>query len=256
MKTLRRFLLLYGLTALIALGSLVLPTAAQDTGGAISFTGTVTAVSGTQITVNGLTVSLESVAAAPEILVGMQVSIQGTLMADGRIMAQIIVIIAPPGVTPEPTASPTPTLEPTPGPSPTPTTITGGGVVVVIEGPVEAINVNIITIYNINIVVNADDPVLAVIQIGDLVRVEGQFVDDDDDLTVWIGIDGDTQINITIIAITIVIVDIDVNINVDGTVWRDPGNCDNPPPPWAPANGWRRRCEGSSHSDDDDDDDD
>ncbi|MCA9906705.1 MAG: hypothetical protein KC547_22775, partial [Anaerolineae bacterium] len=208
MKTLRRFLFLYGLTALIALASLVLPVAAQDgTGGTISFTGTVSAISGTQITVNGLTVSLEAVEAAPEVLVGMQVTVQGLLLADGHIMAQIIVIIAPPGVTPEPTASPTPTLEPTPGPSPTPTAVTGGGVVVVIEGPVEAINVNIITIYNINIVINADDPVLAIIQIGDLVRVEGQFVDDDDDLTEWIRIDNDTQINITIIAITIVIVD-------------------------------------------------
>ena len=27
-------------------------------------------------------------------------------------------------------------------------------------------------------------------------------------------------------------------------IWQDDGkNCGNPPPPWAPANGWRRRCE-------------
>ncbi|MBE0691406.1 MAG: hypothetical protein IH587_14905, partial [Anaerolineae bacterium] len=224
-----------------------------ETGGTISFTGTVTQASGTLIVVNGLTVSLEAVQPAIEVLVGMQVSVQGVLTDDGRILAQVITIVAPPGMTPVPTATTTPTLEPTAGPSPTPTPVNGGGVVVVIEGPVEAININIITIYNINIVVNVDDPALAVIQIGDLVRVEGEFVDEDDDLSEWVRIDSDTQINITIIAITIVIVDIDVNIGSDGAVWRDPGNCDNPPPPWAPAHGWRRRCEGGDHDDDDDD---
>jgi len=260
MKTLRRLLIVYGLVALLAVAALVLPAAAQDTsgaGGTISFTGTVTQASGTLIVVNGLTVSLEAVNPAPEVLVGMQVTVQGVLTDDGRILAQVIIIIAPPDATPVPTATETPTVEPTPGPSPTPTAtpVNGGGVVVVIEGPVEAINVNIITIYNINIVVNVDDPVLAVIQIGDLVRVEGEFVGVDDDLSEWVNFDGDTQINITIIAITIVVVDIDVNLGDDGAVWRDPGNCDNPPPPWAPAHGWRRRCEGGDRDDDRDDDD-
>ena len=29
-------------------------------------------------------------------------------------------------------------------------------------------------------------------------------------------------------------------------IWLDNGNCNNPPPDWAPANGWRARCEGQS----------
>ena len=33
-----------------------------------------------------------------------------------------------------------------------------------------------------------------------------------------------------------------------GEAWRDRGNCSNPPPPWAPAHGWRRRCEGGGGS--------
>lgn len=36
---------------------------------------------------------------------------------------------------------------------------------------------------------------------------------------------------------------VDNNGNV---MWQDNGRCDNPPPPWAPARGWRARCEGQS----------
>jgi hypothetical protein len=45
--------------------------------------------------------------------------------------------------------------------------------IIVIEGPVQNINVNIITIYNFNINVAPQNPVLNLIQIGDVVRVEG-----------------------------------------------------------------------------------
>jgi hypothetical protein len=33
---------------------------------------------------------------------------------------------------------------------------------------------------------------------------------------------------------------------VDNQVWRDDNECGNPPPPWAPAHGWRRKCGGGS----------
>ncbi len=114
-----------------------------------------------------------------------------------------------------------------------------GDIIIIIEGPVQSININIITIYNINIQMRADDPLLTVIRIGDIIRVEGEIPGGDDD-------DGGDIIligsSITIIAITVIIVDVDVVI-VDGVIWRDYGDCGNPPPPWAPANGWRRRCE-------------
>jgi hypothetical protein len=101
-------------------------------------------------------------------------------------------------------------------------------VVIIFEGPVEEININIIVVYNIEIEIDADDPILTVIQVGDIVHIEGGVVEE-----------GDT---IVIIAITIIIIDVDIFIDGDD-VWRDDGNCKNPPPPWAPAHGWRRRCE-------------
>jgi uncharacterized repeat protein (TIGR01451 family) len=104
-------------------------------------------------------------------------------------------------------------------------------VVIIIEGPVTQININIIVIYGIAITLDPDDPILLALQIGDVVRVHGTVIDD-----------GTT---IIILALTIIIIDVDiyVNVDVDGPiVWRDDGNCNNPPPPWAPAHGWRRKC--------------
>jgi hypothetical protein len=109
-------------------------------------------------------------------------------------------------------------------------------VTIVIEGPVDAININIITIYNINIQLNPDDPNLNIIQVGDIVHV-----------------DGDTEQSgntIIIIAINIVIVNVDINTD-NGQVYRDDGaNCSNPPPPWAPAHGWHRRCDQQTNNGD------
>jgi hypothetical protein len=99
---------------------------------------------------------------------------------------------------------------------------------ITIEGDVGAINANVITIYDMEIVLEPSDPVLSVIQIGDTIRVEGEY---------------QSGIRIVLLAVTIVFVDVDVFVN-EGEVWRDSGNCNNPPPPWAAANGWRRRCEG------------
>lgn len=174
--------------------------------------------------------------------------------------------------TPEATNEATPELTPTPEatlevtPEVTPEATPEGtpdpdddddDIIIVIEGPVEAININIIVIYGIEIELNPDDPLLLVIQIGDIVRIEGTTNDDDGDGT------------IIIIAITIIIVNVDINIDT-GEIWRDEGKCSNPPPPWAPANGWRRRCEqggnngggngngngnGNGRGNDDDDDD-
>ena len=106
-------------------------------------------------------------------------------------------------------------------------------VVIIIEGPVTQININIIVIYGISITLDPDDPILLALQIGDVVRVQGAVLDD--------------GVTIIILALTVIIVDIDIYINVDvdpdePPVWRDDGDCNNPPPPWAPAHGWRRKC--------------
>jgi uncharacterized repeat protein (TIGR01451 family) len=103
-------------------------------------------------------------------------------------------------------------------------------IVIIIEGPVEEININIIVIYGIEIELDPDDPIVTVIEVGDIVHVEG-------------GVEGEGE-TLIIIAVTVIIVDVEIFISGDGDVWRDHGNCQNPPPPWAPAHGWRRRCGG------------
>jgi len=124
-------------------------------------------------------------------------------------------------------------------------------ITIIIVGPVESIDVNVIVIYGISIELDPNDPLLTVIQIGDVVNIEGIWADDDDD-----------NMTLVIIAITVIIIDVDIYI-VDDQVWRDEGECANPPPAWAPAVGWRAKCEGGpspgrgpDRDDDDDDDDD
>lgn len=186
-------------------------------------------------------------------------------------------------VTPSPsgtvtlTTTPQPTTQGTPAATSSPTSQStrrpggddGRPVTIVIEGPVQTINLNIITIYNINIELRPDDSNLRIMQVGDRVRIEGSRRDDDDDD------DDDNSDRIVIVAVNVIILNVEVNI--DGQIWRDDNStCSNPPPPWAPANGWRRRCgtnlnpggsgnpgnnagapnRGDRDDDDDDDDDD
>ena len=114
---------------------------------------------------------------------------------------------------------------------------------IVIEGPVEDITDNTITVFDTIIEVEPDNPLLDAITIGDVVRVEGDYITRD--------------AIIVLNAVTITFVEIDVYVDEDnGTVWRDDNaSCANPPPPWAPAHGWRRRCEGNGEASENDDDD-
>lgn len=105
--------------------------------------------------------------------------------------------------------------------------------VIIVEGPLEAITANIVTIYGIDIALNPDEPLLNVIVVGDVLRIEANY---------------NATTNV-IVAVTVETVSnqVDVNPNTD-EIWRDDGNCNNPPPPWAPANGWRRRCENTNNN--------
>lgn len=132
-------------------------------------------------------------------------------------------------LTPAITTTPEATLEVTPEATPESTAQPGTPVIIVIEGPVQAINVNIITIYNINIQLADNDPNLKIIQVGDIVHIEGSPQG-----SVVTG-------NITIIAITVVVINVDVNVTT-GEIWRDDKTCAHPPPSWAPAHGWHKRC--------------
>lgn len=140
-----------------------------------------------------------------------------------------------PTTPPTATDTPTSTLSETtllPSGTATPTSLP---ITIIVEGPVQAVNGNIITIHDVDIEMNVNDPVLNVIQIGDIVRVEGDTL-----------VNADTLI---IVATSVAIVNLDGFVDLDGTIWRDTGDCSNPPPPAAPAPDWRARCEGASGGD-------
>lgn len=76
-----------------------------------------------------------------------------------------------PSTTPASTTEATPSSsEPTLPPDVDPNTPPG---VIVIEGPVEQINLNIITIANTQIEVNINDPIFSLIEVGDVIQIEG-----------------------------------------------------------------------------------
>jgi hypothetical protein len=134
------------------------------------------------------------------------------------------VTAAPPTSAPQLTATLAPTVV-TPEATPEATQ----DVAIVIEGPVESINGNVITIFGNTVEIEPTDPLLSVIQVGDVLRIEGDLE-----------LRGGLQV---LIAITVIYVEVEVNVNPQSNeVWRDDGSCNNPPPDWAPANGWRRRC--------------
>ncbi len=124
-------------------------------------------------------------------------------------------------VTPTVTTQATQTLIPTASPSAI------VGIISVVEGPVESVDGNVITIYGTPVQL----PPNTTVSVGDVVRVESNSQT------------GTSQVIIT--AVPVVHATAAANPNPpssDG--WQDDGTCSHPPPDWAPANGWRRRCEG------------
>lgn len=169
MKT-RRYSLLVVL--ILLLGSLPMFAVAQDGNSdptpeaTIELTGAVTSINGTTIVVSGLPVDISGVAVDGTIEVGVVVRLSGYLSPEGTIIALSLEIIGEPTPTPDVSPTPASTLVPTPEPDDNDT-------IIVIQGPIQNITVNIITIYNIDITVAPDNPILTLIQIGDIVRIEG-----------------------------------------------------------------------------------
>jgi hypothetical protein len=132
-----------------------------------------------------------------------------------------------PPPTPNMTATPLPTDLPTATPTPLPVDL-------YIEGPIERIEGNIIFIYGVEIAFAPDDPLLNILEVGDVIRVGGSTEVVDTSAPV-------------ITSVEVQPVDNNLAISEDGgAVWRDTGDCSNAPPDWAPAHGWRRRCEGQT----------
>lgn len=153
------------------------PVNAQDSGGnAIQFTGTVDSIDGSTVIVSGFEVDISSATTSAEDLsVGMTITVSGVL--DGTVIVAIVIIIvsigSPPGQDPTPEETPpgppaevTPTATPDPEEEP-------GSIIIIIEGPIESININIVIIFGIEIQIEPDDPILNEIRVGDYVRIEG-----------------------------------------------------------------------------------
>lgn len=135
--------------------------------------------------------------------------------------------------TPTITATDTPTYTATFTPTMTPTE---AETVMVIEGPITAINDDALFIYTFEIPL--PQGFISDLQIGDFVRVE---IGDDtvtliqepqSDATEESENAGSNNGQATAPGQTTDPVE----------VWRDDGTCKNPPPDWAPASGWRERC--------------
>jgi hypothetical protein len=195
--------------------------------------------------------AMDAPAPSPRLPLSMPVIITIVIVLVAIIIGVILIVSRPPvdeSLPPATIITPTPATTPTPIPSPTIITPEATQeVTIVIEGPIETINGNVMTIFGNTVELQPTDPLLATIRIGDVLRVEGNLVSR-----------GEVHV---LMAVRVIYVEVEVNVNPQtNDVWRDDGSCNNPPPDWAPAHGWRRRCgqpqpEGQQGDTDDDHDD-
>jgi len=111
----------------------------------------------------------------------------------------------------------------------------------VIEGPIQEVGDDYLLIFDFRIEFPPETPLLENIEVGDHLRIDGTMPED--------GPTSDEDGNFTMIIVPVVVEPIGDELAIDtetGEVWRDNGTCNNPPPAWAPANGWRARCEGGN----------
>jgi len=215
---------LYLPIALILSLSLLLtasPIAAQGTetpeSVPVDFMGTITGIAQNIMIVDNLfVVDLSNAAIDVSLEAGMTVHVRGQLQAN-TVFADVVEI---PGEEP-PTPTPTADLETTPEVVDVPV---NNDVIVVVEGPVKAINVNHITVFDIDITVEPANPILTLIQVGDVIHAEGNFVNGQF-IAVTVGnivgnpssgasvaLDGPVQaININVVTINNINVQLDVN---------------------------------------------
>jgi hypothetical protein len=168
----RYLMLVCLLLSIMALPLLVRAQGTTTEGTPIEIAGVVNTLGGGTMTVDGLTVDVSGIALDAGVTVGTTVKVTGILLPSDVIVAQVVIIIA---VTPSPEATSEATPEVTPAVTPSPTTTPNPDVIIVIEGPVVNIVTNIITIYNFNVEVDPQHPVLGLIEVGDIVRVQGAF---------------------------------------------------------------------------------
>jgi hypothetical protein len=197
---------------LMFLALLVLPIAAEGDTDNVNFTGVIEVIDGPNLTmvINGFTVDVSNIelSVIEGFTIGTTVSVSGTL--NGSILVAEIIE------------------------EPETDDVSSDIVIVIIEGPVEEIEGSRIVIFGFNIELESDDLRLTVIEIGDVLRVQGVEEESDDDAS-------DDEYNITIVALFFIFVDVDVFV-FDGEIWRDTGTCLIAPPVWATSEVWVIRC--------------
>lgn len=179
--------------------------AAEDSS-SIQFTGTIQSINGNTLVVGGFSVDITNAEVPVSGLeTGVTVIVIGT-MQQQTVIATSVVIATEAQVPDESTAEATEIVssteeatEASPEATEPSETDNSGDVIIVIEGPVEEINVNYITIFNIKIQVDPADEILTKIRIGDTIRVEGHSVLQGDVIVI-------VAINITIVNTTVIVI--------------------------------------------------
>ena len=140
----------------------------------IEISGVVSQINTGTITVAGLAVDVSNITLDLNVTVGTTVSVTGLLLPTNVIVAQTVVVIVVVDGTSTPTPTPTPaTGTPEATATVSPTTTPNPDLIIVIEGPVVNIINNIITIYDFDVEIEPQHPILTIVEIGDLVHVEG-----------------------------------------------------------------------------------
>jgi Domain of unknown function (DUF5666) len=143
-----------------------------ETGTPIEITGAISQINGSNLMVAGFLVDASSITLDTSVTVGISVTVTGHLIPGNVIVAEsVVVVIVTPPVESTPEATPESTPEGTPEATTTPTPTDNP--IIVIEGPVVNIVNNIITVYNFNVEVAPNHPILNIIQVGDVVHIEG-----------------------------------------------------------------------------------
>jgi hypothetical protein len=202
-----------GFAALLILAILMLtgfPRVVQaQEGVTLTIEGTVTAINGNTWLIGDVTVEVNtSTLLSYGITVGSRVRLVAVRDSGGKLVARTILLIAtpvpsiaPPTLTPiAPPATLTPppvALTSTPAATPTGGSATPVGtltrppityVTIIIEGPIESINVKVIVVYGWKIRLRDDDPIRLKVKVGDWVRIRGNYGRGDDDTILIIAI--------------------------------------------------------------------
>jgi hypothetical protein len=169
------FIVMLFFAVLLAIPSIINAQAtATPEGAPIEISGVVSQIGSGTITVAGLSVDVNGISLDANITVGTTVTVTGHLLSTNVVVAQVVIIVNT-TVTPTPEATTEATAEVTPEATASATPTPNTDIIIVIEGPVVNIVTNIITIYDFDIEVEPAHPLLNIIEIGDVIHIEGSF---------------------------------------------------------------------------------